>query len=345
MKKILFLLAILFIIIFFTKFYDINDTLKFWKIFKNFKYNIENIVKNNEKNNKWNNNWETINKNYEEKIDWNNTINNNLIKYENSNITYTNGNWEIFTWIWTITLNYNGNIITILDRNLWATINDINNENSFWYYFQRWNNYGFSTNTWNISTQKEQINITWYLPSKYNNSKFIIWEYWERISINTDDNTKFNLRWWWLDSKENNRWINNADYTKKDRQWPCPNWYHVPSIWEWDILFKYWIEIYTWQWYKIECLHNNAQWLNMISFNDHCNEKNFVNSFITTFKIPLAGSIAYHNLYHNNSTNFWTSTYRRSFGVWKRYIHSNRHPTYSDAMPIRCFSDNNTYND
>lgn len=132
MKKILFLLAILFIIIFFTKFYDINDTLKFRKIFKNFKYNIENIVKNNEKNNKWNNNWETINKSYEEKIDWNNIINNNLIKYENSNITYTNGNWEIFTWIWTIRLNYNGNIITILDRNLWATINDINNENSFW---------------------------------------------------------------------------------------------------------------------------------------------------------------------------------------------------------------------
>lgn len=345
MKKIIFLLVIFLLVVFFTKFYDANDTIEFWKIFKNLRYNIENFIWNNKWKNNWEIiNWENINKNNEEKPNWSNIINNDLIKYENWNIIYIDENWKIFTWIWTITLNYNDNNITILDRNLWATTNDINSENSFWYYFQRWNNYGFSLNTWKINTEEKQVNINWYWPSEYSNSTFNIWEYGERISINTNSNTKLNLWWGWLDSEENNRWINNTNYTQKNRQWPCPNWYHVPSLWEWNILFESWIEIYTWQWYKLECLFNGVKWLKMISFNNHCNERIFVNSFITTFKIPLAGSLVYRNLYHNDLTNFWTSTYRWSFEVWERYINSNRHPTYADAMPIRCFSNNNTYN-
>lgn len=283
------------------------------------------------------------------KIDENNQkeiIKDDFIKYNTWNIIYTDANWRIYTWIWTISIKYNNQEITILDRNLWATNNDINSKDSFWHYFQRWNNYGFTLNTWEINTGKKQININWYWPSQYSNSNFIIWEYWERITMNSDYESKKNLWWWWLDSEENERWLTSNSNIKL-RQWPCPEGYHIPSIWERNILFESWIEIYTWQWYKIECLFNDAKWFKMISFNEYCNESSFINSFITTFKIPLAGRLSWWNLYHNNLTNFWyfwTSTYRRSFEMWKRYINCARHPTFTDAMPIRCFWNNNTYN-
>lgn len=120
-----------------------------------------------------------------------------------ANITYIDTEWNEFTGIWTITISNWIDNITMLDRNLWATTNDINDTWSYWYYFQWWDNIPYTGLDWNSG------NIQ-------------------------DDNS----RWWWDDIDDsdgkplNSYPINNPEY----RKWPCPVWYHVPSKWEWHAL-------------------------------------------------------------------------------------------------------------
>ena len=187
--------------------------------------------------------------------------NSDIQHYPNSNVHYTlNGN-ENFT-AWTITITNcdgtNENIcttITILDRNLWATeagtwlcIDPEWNWKCFWdwkddptygYHFQWWNNHWFKpcidiknckTFPWWESIWESQITTldNTYGPY-YRNPVFIEWwsnQWWY------NDNSKVDL-WWWSedDYTDANNWnweVTNAE----QRQWPCPEWFHVPSYGE-----------------------------------------------------------------------------------------------------------------
>jgi len=59
------------------------------------------------------------------------------VNYYTWDIKYTDEEWKLYTWIWTITISSGDTTITILDRNLWATTNDITSTASHWYKFQR----------------------------------------------------------------------------------------------------------------------------------------------------------------------------------------------------------------
>jgi hypothetical protein len=128
--------------------------------------------------------------------------------------------------------------ITIHDRNLWAVTTWYWTNapyTSYWYYYQWGNNYWFPS-TGDIekvlSYSETNIDASEYLPSTYSSDTFIIENNdWSHISND-------NLRWWELDTIENWRWypVNNVS----DRQWPCPTWYHVPSIWELSKLLEFW---------------------------------------------------------------------------------------------------------
>lgn len=122
-----------------------------------------------------------------------------------------------------------------MDRNLGATSNDIENPGSYWYYYQWWNNYGFPSSKEVEKISADQVDASNYWPwNYYENDTFIIWN-------NNWDSSNNNNLWWWANDNENNwRWveINNP----KDRQWPCPQWYHIPSLWEWLLLVKYWAD-------------------------------------------------------------------------------------------------------
>ena len=315
MKKIIALLIIFILIVFFTKFYDINNILE--KL--NISFNI----------------WEKITDDNK-----NNTINSDYIIYNTWNITYIDANWKEYTWIWTITLKYNNQEITILDRNLWATTNDINSVNSYWLHFQWWNNYGFPTNTWEIKTQRKEVDVTWYWPSEYTSWTYAIWYYWQRMK---DHYTNWkNLRWWWDDNKENNRWLNYQNY--QERKWPCPNWYHVPSIWERNKLVETRLSLYTDNWWKIKCVHNKNRWLIRIVENDECNEEIAMNNFVNSFKIPLAWWFNCFNLYHRQGFDFWTSTFKHIVVGSNKSMIMTYESQYSDSLSIRCFSNNNKYN-
>ena len=115
---------------------------------------------------------------------------------------------------------------TIMDRNLWAE-----NTWAYWYYYQWWNNYWFwwSQFTPAISTDLVQTNT-------YNNQPRWPWNYYSSsnfISRSSSpyrwENTRNDNLWWW------NSW-------EVDRQWPCPDGYHVPLYQEWKAAYDSYIK-------------------------------------------------------------------------------------------------------
>ncbi len=138
------------------------------------------------------------------------------------------------------------NWIIIMDRNLWATV-PWTGEGSYWYFYQWWNNYGFA-DTWEVEWTTELV--TW------NDSYSHSWYYWNKF-INTNnsfywsDNNPHSNSWWWeWDEYENYRWYNIINETAENRQWPCPDWWHVPSIWEWSKLVNFWFDYNHKNWYN-----------------------------------------------------------------------------------------------
>ena len=150
-----------------------------------------------------------------------------------SGLKFDDGNWHV---------------IMLLDRNLWATSRWINieTEASFWYHFQWWNNYGF-VNSWDILLwntrvpRKPAYENKWYSWNVFITGDSTNNDYWE-WNLHYDG-----LRWWSGDSLSNWWWLSwmtewnvlDKKANIKKRQWPCPDWYHVPSAWEWNNLLKY----------------------------------------------------------------------------------------------------------
>ncbi len=182
---------------------------------------------------------------------------------ENSEITLdetqTNSFW-IFHNIeeWTITLDNWEESITIMDRNLWADVAWTWKE-SFWYYFQRWNNHWFQLNseikTWTELVSREESMQYWPNNRYDSDTQFVVLGELDRNvnyhNYNYLASLNDNLRWWSGDSEIVNRmWEYVIDQFKWDtgnprteRKWPCPEWFHVPSFGEIHKLFKLWIDI------------------------------------------------------------------------------------------------------
>ena len=166
--------------------------------------------------------------------------------------------------------------ITILDRNLWATMTgawpDAAAE-SYGYYYQWWNNYGFSDvpiKTWAKNPPNDHNLISLWNPVKdgpstyYSPIIFTHFDYrectydgsrWTTVSdgswwyVTNIDYTRpscyVHLWWWWADDWTNNRWLDNLQDTLQDRIWPCPEWTHVPSIGERSLLLDFWLSKYN----------------------------------------------------------------------------------------------------
>ena len=112
--------------------------------------------------------------------------------------------------------------VSLMDRNLWATATwawSSASSNSYGFYYQWWNNYWFPT-AWTLSntTYTQVPYATWsqYIPSKYASGVFVKWSYtWMLWWSGTD-------ALWWYNGSE------------LDRQWPCPDGYHIPTSWEYQ---------------------------------------------------------------------------------------------------------------
>ena len=265
--------------------------------------------------------------------------------------------------------------ITIQDKNLWATVagtgcTDLNRrvlclwlDGTYWYYFQWWNNHGNYawTNTW---TMNELLNADvngwvnkWY---SGDNDKFIVFtntidhnkktrDYWNGVYYTNANYNSYiwespynNLWWGWSDNEEQEniiKWydtVNHVVTNVENRQWPCPDGYHVPSAWEWNELVKLYAQA---KWYTLNDQSGEYSWSNTISE---------VVNFSWDLLLPLAG---------NRSRSDGRSSYAGYVGAYlsssprggsnPQYVWSlSIHPTYITpsndtyralGQSIRCF--------
>ena len=216
----------------------------------------------------------------------------------------------------------------------------------YWKHYQWWNNHGFlpcldsnwcETFPWNEDmTTNERVDTTDYWPQNYFDRAVF-----SKITSSPYDwstTRNDNLRWWANDSQANNRWYdetNNVAINVEDRQWPCEEWYHVPSIWEWNQVLKYWAEENG-----IDLYGEDEEWL---LYNDDW-DQNFM-QFQEDFKIPFAGYRDNPALVYGlgGYANLWSSSpdagdeNARNF-----YLNPNAAGAYgsssrADAFSVRCF--------
>ena len=267
--------------------------------------------------------------------------------------------WLVVTWeqdgqtfeYWVLKFNDgSGHVIMLLDRNLWATMTwawaDANT-GSYWFKYQWWNNHWFADGCWSIwfCTDTVTTNATWrkveykteYDNSNYSWTTFIIstGNYWEDSEVNSENH--MNLWWGGNDTSANQWWLSWAtEQTIKNRQWPCPKGYHVPSIQEWNNLFVYW--------------YNAEKWWNLstTSFQDR-SETNIWSRFSENMRIPFAGfrnnSVAQlggqgASIYlWSSSPNSTTISFSRYFSLFNDSVKGGDNGFRALGFPIRCFSD------
>ena len=243
--------------------------------------------------------------------------------------------------------------ITMMDKNLWAskswTVCSSSDNWACWDHYQRWNNHWFTMWCYSMywcsddvtrSAVAWAINTEWYWPWNY-----FIGVKFRKITNNPYDwsSPKNDNLWWWSgDSINNNRWFDTGMMQATnvvDRQWPCPEWYHVPSQWEWWTLVMYWAANYTWVWNSL-ILQNTAP-LNYFSSDTRA-----ASLFRSDFKIPFDGN-RYGNdaqvIYVGSFSHLWSSS-PDDTKIMYLYMNSSSVLTHLnnlryDAFPVRCFKD------
>ena len=268
--------------------------------------------------------------------------------------------WVVVTWeqdgqvfeYWVLKFDDgSGHVIMLLDRNLWATMTwewPNANTGSYGYHYQWWNNHGFESCysnecdsfPWWETTWNQQVDVSSYLtnPSTYDSGIFIMWN-----NNRTKNNSDRNLRWWDWDSQYNNwRWVNRLTAKNLiDRKWPCPEWYHVPSIWEWDMLLKYRVASYTWEGNTISerySVNGGLMWF----YSDDI----AASHFYSDFKIPFAGYRDRMNAdiksqgtvaeFHSSS-HLTDSYYTPYFFLGWAYARWNSYGITPNGLSVRCF--------
>lgn len=178
--------------------------------------------------------------------------------------------------------------ITIMDRNLWAITSDITSTWSYGYNYQWWNNHWFiscyenkcTEFTWWDTTSSSTTSTNWYWSWVF--YSWTIFYNWGNGTKDWSRPSNPNLWWWIWDVSWNLYWLvwNNPI---ERRQWPCPDGFHIPSIWEWNKMMNYWISNFTWEWNSVTRIKH---WF----FYSFYLPSGLWITFQNDFKIPLAGS-------------------------------------------------------
>ena len=145
---------------------------------------------------------------------------------------------------------------------------------------------------------------------------------------------KNNARWWGGDNVNNwfNSWLTPA------RQWPCSDWRHVPSRWEWNNLAIARCNLDTWcnAWYSDEA----SGWVtwDLIKYNSWTESNKLVYLNRTWLWNRFKDSLGILN------NKYWTSTPGGSYdNAYTFDVNSNvieNGTTYREtALPVRCFRD------
>ncbi len=183
-------------------------------------------------NGEWSNPELTIDWNIDKACFW---ANYSDIVYESTNSS--DDSWiscehdiAVCTWNWTWYI--------ISSCNIWATSTDVNNTDSYWMYFQWWRNDWFHYDLWDFPPKTAVL---------YPESTFISW--WIDLSLNTT----YSGTYIYASSTYQYNWL-SKNWESSDPswgQWPCPNWYHIPTKDEWVWIFNVW-----WWWSNWDNISN-----------------------------------------------------------------------------------------
>lgn len=276
-----------------------------------------------------------------------------------ANIHCTLNSWyttqQDFT-AWTITISNWTKSITILDRNLWATMTwwwKNAPVASYWNYYQWWNNYGFPSDPdATITTSSDKVDTSDYWPDNpYLDSTFIKWSAtYDSPLSNWSSVHNDNLRWGTWDDETNWRGL-NSDNPITDRQWPCPDWYHIPSIWELDELAVMWYNnkyndnVSTW--YLIEEVSLQQEDVKVSAdfaedlFIPFSSLRWLVDGSVDTDYYGLLGNVWSSSPYSEYWFTFSLTILNWKSGILKYALYTDVGNYRSDALPIRCFKDEN----
>ena len=244
------------------------------------------------------------------------------------------------------------NHFTIMDRNLWATevyngqyVQDATKINtaSFWYQYQRWNNYGFepcinnplSTNACNTisnaatpdATEIEKNIWSAYSPSKYARNTWsmsINWMWWAAVSQMGSVKITDNIWWWGWDLTSSNHdetliWNNNDWSILSWRQWPCPDNYYIPSTYDWTILINAWGD----------SVSNSSNWIQFAS-DLLLPPAGFRDNYKT---VRNQGDVGY---YWSSSPSIMSPTYAYEIFFNENVVNSQSTEYRSDGNSLRC---------
>lgn len=133
--------------------------------------------------------------------------------------------------------------VTISDRNLWATSvynywDTLSNANC-WALYQRGNDYVF------YRTTAPSTSSSTTATSSY-------WPYY-----NCYISTFRTLAWDWSSTTNNDLWWDTTKSPIYVRQWPCDDWFHVPTQTEWINVVNIWTALWawtTWEWWRINVM-------------------------------------------------------------------------------------------
>ena len=205
-------------------------------------------------------------------------------------------------------MDKDGYAITVADRNLWATSNNVNDLTSFGCFYQWWNNCGFQP-VWDITISTEKVNVSGVGPSSYNKCEYIVSPSCDSRECTDSDwaqNPNHNLWWWWNDSSNNAFGVLDTDKVK--RKWPCPSWWHVPSQWEWSDLLTIW--------YNKEYSQNLQYVKDTHKIQAFKDNENLVSKFRNKFYLAPAWSRSNKDATPDGMYQIWWS-YWASSSPWK----------------------------
>ena len=253
--------------------------------------------------------------------------------FEDIDVYYISSTWAV-------------SYITLMDRNMWASNDDTSSIGSYGFHYQWWNNNWFQIWCWtNECSDDVTANMTAEEMVIWDDSYDNNWYNWT-IFIGANDYWSWNKHykglWWWSgDNKNNWRWLDTmTSQNITNRQWPCPDGYHVPSVWEWNNLVRLWASAYTWAWNNLSISTDSD---GLSEFSDH----SAVTKFLQDFVIPLAGGRgdSYDGvLYYGGFTALWSSSPSNGSSSKILYYYddtierTNDYRWYGES--VRCFKDN-----
>ena len=222
-------------------------------------------------------------------------------------------------------LNRDGTVshFTIMDRNVWATetynwIRDSQNNKSYWYVYQWWNNYWFTstaTPTLTEPTKGGVEKIIWeiYIPSKFGRNAYNTSANWMLNASTTD------WIWWWTWDTSLTNW---SGTTKEWRKWPCPNWYYVPSSKDWsDIIAWYTLKEST------DNIWQQLAWDLLIPAAGNRARGNWGNTVLYVGELGC---------YRSSSPYEYSSNYAYSFNFGLSSANPRSNSYRSQWRPVRC---------